>query len=129
VEEEGLRVLSDKDHLVMILSHLVKNAQEATAADGFVDIRLSREGNQALIEIEDNGAGMDEEFLRYRLFKPFESTKTGKGMGIGAYQAREFVRSLGGDVRVSSSPGAGTTFSLTIPLATVPVELAGSFAR
>lgn len=129
VEEEGLRVLSDKDHLVMILSHLVKNAQEATTADGFVDIRLSREGNQALIEIEDNGAGMDEEFLRYRLFKPFESTKTGKGMGIGAYQAREFIRSLGGDVRVSSSPGAGTTFSLTIPLVTVPVELEGSFAR
>jgi signal transduction histidine kinase len=129
VEEEGLRVLSDKDHLVMILSHLVKNAQEATTADGFVDIRLSRASSQALIEIEDNGAGMDEEFLRYRLFKPFESTKTGKGMGIGAYQAREFIRSLGGDVRVSSSPGAGTTFSLTIPLVTVPVEPEGSFAR
>ena len=128
VEDEGLRVVTDRDHLVMTLSHLVKNAQEATPRDGFVDIRLCREGDKALIEIEDNGAGMDEEFLRYKLFKPFESTKTGKGMGIGAYQAREFVRSLGGDVRVNSSPGAGTTFSLTIPLATAPAELAGSIA-
>jgi putative PEP-CTERM system histidine kinase len=128
VEDEGLRVVTDRDHLVMTLSHLVKNAQEATRRDGFVDIRLCREGDKALIEIEDNGTGMDEEFLRYKLFKPFESTKTGKGMGIGAYQAREFVRSLGGDVRVSSSVGTGTTFSLTIPLATAPAELAGSMA-
>ena len=128
VEDDGLRVLSDKDNLVMILSHLVKNAQEATLHDGFVDVRLARDGENALIEIEDNGAGMDEDFVRYRLFKPFESTKSGKGMGIGAYQAREFVRSLGGDVIVSSSPGAGTTFSVTIPLASAPAAAAGSTA-
>ena len=128
VEDEGLRVVSDKDHLVMILSHLVKNAQEATPREGFVDVRLGRRGDKALIEIEDNGAGMDEDFIRYKLFKPFESTKSGKGMGIGAYQAREFVRSLGGDVTVISNPGAGTTFSVSIPLVGLPAEPAGSVA-
>ena len=129
VEDEGLRVVSDRDQLIMILSHLIKNAQEATPPEGSVDVRLKRAGENAQLEIQDNGTGMDEEFIRSRLFKPFESTKTGKGMGIGAYQAREFVRNLGGEVRVTSAPGTGTTFSLTIPLATMPAEPSVSVAR
>ena len=52
-------------------------------------------------------SGMDAEFVRERLFRPFDSTKGSKGMGIGAYQAREYARSLGGDVEVQSSPGRG----------------------
>jgi putative PEP-CTERM system histidine kinase len=123
IEDTGLRVLSDRDHLVMILSHLIKNAQEATAEDGYVDVRLRRSGDSALIEVEDNGSGMDPDFVRNRLFKPFESTKMGKGMGIGAYQARQFVRDLGGEVQVMSAPGAGTTFSLTLPLAQMPADI------
>jgi signal transduction histidine kinase len=117
IEARDLRVLSDRDHLVMILSHLIKNAQEATRDEGFVDVTVRREDGNAIIVVEDNGSGMDAEFIRSRLFKPFESTKAGKGMGIGAYQAREFIRNLGGDVQVRSSPGAGTTFTVTIPLA------------
>lgn len=119
IERTGLRVLSDHDHLVMILSHIIKNAQEATREDGFVDVTLGAEAGFAVVEVEDNGVGMDAEFLRARLFKPFESTKTGKGMGIGAFQAREFIRSLGGEVSVRSVPGAGSTFKITIPLADV----------
>jgi putative PEP-CTERM system histidine kinase len=122
IEDAGLRVVSDRDHLVMILSHLIKNAQEATADDGYVDVRLRRSGDSALIEVEDNGSGMDPDFVRNRLFKPFESTKMGKGMGIGAYQARQFVRDLGGEVQVMSAPDAGTTFSLTLPLAQMPAD-------
>ena len=122
IEDAGLRVVSDRDHLVMILSHLIKNAQEATGDDGYVDVRLKRSGDSALIEVEDNGSGMDPDFVRNRLFKPFESTKMGKGMGIGAYQARQFVRDLGGEVQVMSAPDAGTTFSLTLPLAQMPAD-------
>jgi putative PEP-CTERM system histidine kinase len=127
--DRDLRVLSDRDHLVMIVSHIIKNAQEATPPLGYVDVRLRRDGNLATIEVEDNGSGMDAEFVRQRLFKPFESTKAGKGMGIGAYQAREFIRNLGGEVLVASKPGSGTTFTLTIPLATGPAALAGSSAE
>jgi putative PEP-CTERM system histidine kinase len=122
IEDAGLRVVSDRDHLVMILSHLIKNAQEATGDDGYVDVRLKRSGDSALIEVEDNGSGMDPDFVRNRLFKPFESTKMGKGMGIGAYQARQFVRDLGGEVQVMSTPDVGTTFSLTLPLAQMPAD-------
>ena len=60
---------------------------------------------------------MNAGFVRERLFRPFDSTKGSKGMGIGAYQAREYVRALGGDVEVQSSPGRGTRFLIRLPLA------------
>ena len=69
------------------------------------------------LTVADDGAGMDAEFVQQRLFRPFHSTKGSKGMGIGAYQAREFARSLGGDVEVESRPGAGTQFSFILPVA------------
>ena len=60
---------------------------------------------------------MDERFLRTRLFRPFESTKGLTGMGIGIYESREYVRSLGGDIAVESAVGRGTTFTVELPLA------------
>jgi signal transduction histidine kinase len=74
-------------------------------------------GGQALIEVRDSGEGMSEEFIRRRLFKPFDTTKGSSGMGIGVYQARELIRSLGGEIRVTSSVGVGTTVAITLPLA------------
>ena len=59
---------------------------------------------------------MDEIFVRERLFSPFDSTKGLTGMGIGAYQSREYLRSEGGDIRVSSATGRGSSFVLTLPL-------------
>ncbi len=59
---------------------------------------------------------MDAEFVRQRLFRPFDSTKGSKGMGIGAYQTREYARWLGGDVEVQSTPGKGTDFCIRLPL-------------
>jgi signal transduction histidine kinase len=61
---------------------------------------------------------MDADFLQHQLFRPFHSTKGSKGMGIGAYQAREFAQSVGGDVEVESRPGEGTRFSFIFPVAT-----------
>jgi signal transduction histidine kinase len=58
---------------------------------------------------------MSEEFIRESLFKPFESTKAA-GMGIGAFESREYIHELGGQLEVSSVPGLGTTFNVTLPL-------------
>jgi putative PEP-CTERM system histidine kinase len=113
--ESDLTVRADIDRLTMSITHLIKNAQEATAADGHVIITVTTDGKTACIEIEDNGSGMDEKFIRERLFKPFETTKRGKGMGVGAYQAREYITSLKGTFAVTSTPGAGTKFVLTLP--------------
>jgi signal transduction histidine kinase len=58
---------------------------------------------------------MDEEFIRTRLFQPFDSTK-GAGMGIGAYECRETIRALDGQLDVDSTPGHGTRFRISLPL-------------
>ncbi len=116
LEARGLKAKADHDNLVMILSHLIKNAQDATSDGGFIDVRLEQRQNLAVIEVEDNGEGMSAEFVKGRLFKPFDTTKSGKGMGIGVYQAREYILAIGGDMQVSSEPGIGTTICITIPL-------------
>ena len=100
----------------MVMVHLIKNAQEATNKDGFIDITLSITDSTVRIEVEDNGEGMSQQFIKERLFKPFDTTKSGKGMGIGVYQTREFIKSLGGDFSVESTPGEGSLFILQIPL-------------
>ncbi len=62
-------------------------------------------------------AGMDELFIRGRLFRPFDSTKGSQGRGIGAYQVRVTIRSMGGDVSAQSGPGFGTWVRLTLHFA------------
>jgi putative PEP-CTERM system histidine kinase len=111
------RVSIDRDKLHMALVHAIRNAQDATEANGRIEIRLSTRDGMAWIEVADTGVGMDAEFVRRQLFKPFESTKGAKGMGIGAYQIRETLRAAGGDVLVDSVPGKGTTLRLSLPLA------------
>jgi putative PEP-CTERM system histidine kinase len=115
LEDSNIIVNADPDHLLMTCIHIIKNAQEATPSNGFVDVTLRREGNNAIITFEDNGEGMDEAFIRNQLFKPFVTTKSGKGMGVGVYQANEYICSLGGKLSVESTPGTGTTFTLSIP--------------
>ena len=58
---------------------------------------------------------MTEDYISTQLFKPFESTKGLTGMGIGAYQAREYVRKVGGNIDVTSEPGVGSCFSIRFP--------------
>lgn len=114
-------VRAEAERLVAVLAHVIRNAQEACDPKaGRVEVRVCREDGAALVSVEDDGAGMDDTFLRDRLFKPFDSTKGSKGMGIGAYQVRQFVEESGGEVRVRSRPGEGTVFELRFP----PAELA-----
>ncbi len=112
------KVKADLDSLIMVFTHIIQNAQDATDDEGFIDISVQLDINILSVCIEDNGSGMDTEFIQSRLFKPFETTKTGKGMGIGMYQAREYAQSLGGNIAVESSPDEGTTFIITLPILT-----------
>ncbi|MDH3589606.1 MAG: HAMP domain-containing histidine kinase, partial [Gammaproteobacteria bacterium] len=116
-EEPEAEIRASRDGLAAVFGHVIRNAQDAAGADGEVSIKISRQDADVVVEVLDNGSGMDEYFIRERLFRPFESTKGSKGMGIGAYQAREFVRAAGGDVEVDSTLGQGTVFRLIFPLA------------
>lgn len=110
-------IRADSEQLRSVLGHLVQNAQDATPPDGEIVLNLKiAKGNVALF-IQDTGSGMTEEFIKGQLFKPFESTKGLTGMGIGAYQAREYIQKIGGNIDVTSEPGLGSCFSVRIPLA------------
>jgi putative PEP-CTERM system histidine kinase len=110
-------VVLDKDKLSNVIYHLVSNAQQATSDDGKVDveIELSDDERYMLINIVDTGSGMSEDFIRTRLFKPFDTTKGNAGMGIGAFDAKAYLERIGGQLLVQSRPKQGTIFTLRIP--------------
>ena len=110
-----VRVVASRDRFVSVLGHLIRNAQEATADDGQVVVRAEQRSGDLVISIEDTGQGMDMNFIRERLFKPFETTKGNAGMGVGVYESREFVQSIGGRMEVMSAPGSGTTILIILP--------------
>lgn len=110
-------VKADRARLAKALSHLVQNAQEATPAAGRVDIRLRPEDGYAIVEIADTGCGMETEFIRDHLFRPFDTTKGNAGMGIGVFETRQIVTANGGTLAVTSAPGEGTRFTIRLPQA------------
>ena len=113
---EGLAASIDRERFTAIVVHLIRNAQEATSAQGNVTIRLAKDRDVAILRIEDDGCGMPADFIRNRLFRPFDSTKGSKGMGIGAYQARTFVVASGGSLEVESEPERGTVVVIRLPI-------------
>ena len=104
----------DAEHFTMVLTHLIRNAQDATPPDGNISVTIRESEGQVAVDIVDTGSGMTPEFIRDRLFRPFDSTKGAQGMGIGAYQAREFARQYGGEVQVRSVVSQGTTVTITL---------------
>lgn len=103
------------DRVERVIGHLVQNALDATEGDGRVWVRMTREERHALVTVGDTGHGMTPEFLRERLFKPFQTTKP-SGMGIGAYESFQYVHELGGQISVKSEVDVGTQVDLKLPL-------------
>ena len=117
-----LWVRANPERLERVVGHIVQNALDATDGTGMVNACLRQaEDVSALIQVEDTGCGMTGDFIREKLFKPFQSTKR-SGMGIGVFEARQYLRELGGDIQVTSAPGKGTTMELKLPLAQQPAE-------
>ena len=116
VEREPVEVSAERGSLEQVLLHLVQNAIDASPADAPVFVRVASEALHGVIEVTDSGTGMSPEFVRTRLFKPFDSTKQG-GFGIGAYEARELVRAMQGRLDVESREGLGTRFTVRLPRA------------
>jgi putative PEP-CTERM system histidine kinase len=113
---DDLLVKADPERLTVVIEHLIRNAQDATDRDGSVRVIVCSSNEVVTIAIRDTGCGMTPEFISERLFRPFDSTKGSQSMGIGAYQAREYVRMLRGQLEVKSGVGQGTTFSLRLPV-------------
>lgn len=103
-----------------VVTHLLNNAVEAGGAAP-VHVLVRHEAERIVVDIADSGPGMTPEFVRDRLFEPFQTSKPG-GSGIGAFQARELLREAGGELHVDSRPGCGTIMRLILARADLPTE-------
>lgn len=106
--------LGHEDRLERVIGHLIQNALDATSETGKVAVRVFRDGSNVVVEVADDGVGMTSEFVRDRLFKPFQTTKP-HGMGIGVYESSQYVTGLGGRLLVDSTPSLGTKVRMFLP--------------
>lgn len=119
----------DRERFTAVVAHLIRNAQEATSRSGRVSVAVVLADGGVMLTIEDDGCGMEPEFIRTRLFRPFDTTKGSKGMGIGAYQARTLVADAGGSLRVESVVGEGTRVTIRLPDSDNPGRWSGDRPR
>ena len=80
-QASGIHILANRDRCGAIIGHLIRNAQDATPDDGQVIVRLFKRTDRAIIEVQDTGSGMDEAFIKERLFRPFDSYQGQGGHG------------------------------------------------
>jgi two-component system CheB/CheR fusion protein len=119
VPEEPLLVSADAGRLEQVLMNLVTNAVTHASGTDRIDIRLYRDGENAVLCVQDFGPGIAPEHLA-NLFTRFYRVDTQDrvaGLGLGLYISRELVTAHGGTLTVDSEEGRGTTFTLTLPLA------------
>ena len=120
--DDPIIVRIDPGQIEDAVLNLIINAIEAAGDEGIVRIAVSQQEQlrsgaveaEAIVEISDNGCGISEENLA-QIFNPFFTTRTG-GTGLGLPAVRRIVRAHGGVVRVDSTPGVGSTFTLHLPV-------------
>jgi signal transduction histidine kinase len=110
---------SDERKLRQILVNLVGNAIKFTAVGG-VTLRVDEEGDLLVFRTQDTGIGIDPSHLE-EIFEPFRQVSQGRaraatGTGLGLTISRQLARLLGGDLVAESTPGQGSTFTLTVPV-------------
>ena len=112
-----LRALAHEEQIERVIGHLVQNAIEATGdTGGRIALSAYAEADYAVIEVVDSGIGMSEEFVRERLFRPFQTTKP-QGMGIGMNESFQYVSAVGGRILVESIANSGTRFRVLLRIA------------
>jgi signal transduction histidine kinase len=112
--KEPIIIPMDMDKLQQALFNFVKNAMESISGDGIVTLSVrNAEKGHVSIRISDTGCGMTTEEVE-RIFNPEYTTKE-KGLGLGLTLAHEIIRGHGGEIRVLSRKGAGTTFEILLP--------------
>lgn len=126
-------VVGDSVRLLQVVWNLLSNAIKFTPASGSVEIRLSRDGNEARLSVSDTGAGISSDFLphAFELFRQSAGAEGhSPGLGIGLAIVWQIVNMHGGAVRVESpGEGLGSTFVVTLPLLLPAVEMTGKSGR
>lgn len=111
----GAETSAHPERLERILGHVVQNALDATEQNGKVTVAVHIADEHKLrVIVEDTGCGMSPEFLRERLSRPFQTTKS-SGMGIGVFETRQYLGEIGGGLHFDSEAGRGTRVSIELP--------------
>ena len=115
-----IAIQGDRQMLMTVLRNLVSNAIKFTGPSGEINIQATENQHQVIIEVSDNGMGMDE-ITRNSLFRmeanpSHKGTEHEEGTGLGLILCKEFVERHGGEIWVESEPGKGSNFIFTIPL-------------
>jgi putative PEP-CTERM system histidine kinase len=109
------KLMLDSENIERVISNLILNAIESIENEGTITVKTSQNQDGFIqISISDTGCGMSQEFIRERLFKPFQTTKI-KGIGIGLYQCKAIVDAYGGIIDVQSQHGIGSVFTIKLP--------------
>lgn len=114
LDEGPLRVRVGVGFIEQVLHNLVSNARDAMPSGGHLRVELRGRGRLVTLSVSDTGVGMDDA-TRHRVFEPFFSTKGTRGTGLGLATVYAIVRQSGGEIRLDSAPGRGTTFVLEFP--------------
>jgi len=115
-EEDPLPVKVDPGQIEQVILNLVTNARDAMPGGGTLTLSTVQEDESAVLRVVDSGAGMSEKVLA-RALEPFFSTKpVGRGTGLGLSSAYGIVKQSGGDIRMTSQEGKGTTVEVVLPL-------------
>jgi PAS domain S-box-containing protein len=110
------RLSADSHQIEQVFLNLLNNALDAVDAGGTVTIRALTENGSIRIDVTDDGTGISDEALK-KIFDPFFTTKPiGKGTGLGLSICFGIVQRMNGTISVNSNPGAGTTFTVRLPL-------------
>lgn len=140
VSPDPVQVEADPSQIEQLVMNLIVNARDAVESGGRIQLQTGyrdlderfcskiqdlQPGRYALLEVSDNGTGMDEQTLQ-RIFEPFFTTKEqGKGTGLGLATAFGVVKQSGGHITVSSKIGTGSTFQVYLPAAGAALDAAG----
>lgn len=109
-------VMTDADQLRQVFQNLINNAGDAIAGSGTITISTRVADNGVKASVTDTGCGMSQEVLG-KIFLPFFTTKeVGKGTGLGLGISLSIIEAMGGTIDVQSMPGAGSTFTVTLPI-------------
>ena len=113
-------MLADRDKIIQVVTNLLSNAAKFTPAGGRVTVRTFEVDGQAAVEVEDTGPGIAPDQLEavFERFRQVGDTLTSKpeGAGLGLPISREIAQSHGGSLTVTSTPGEGSCFRLTLPI-------------
>jgi putative PEP-CTERM system histidine kinase len=109
------RTLADREQMQSVVTNLVLNASDAVGPGGQIRVCTEHVGGNIILSVTDNGCGMTAAFVKESLFLPFQSTKK-RGLGIGMFQSRMIVEAHGGDIRVETEAGKGSTFRVSLPV-------------